>query len=77
MNPRPLGYEHCDARLWHLGRSLVTALASGNPIRYLVPEPPSLAVSLYPAASGLQIGLQRRFLTCDFVSLQQAWALET
>jgi hypothetical protein len=37
-----LGYEHCDARLWHLGRSLVTSLAWGNPVRYLVPEPPSL-----------------------------------
>ena len=42
MNLRPLGYEHCDARLWYLGRSLVTALASGNPARYLVPEPLSL-----------------------------------
>ena len=37
-----LGYELCDARLWHLGRSLVTSVASGNPVRYLVPEPPSL-----------------------------------
>ena len=28
---------HCDAGLWHLGRSLVTSLASGNPAytRYL------------------------------------------
>ena len=25
-----LGYEQRDARLWHLGRSLVTALASGT-----------------------------------------------
>lgn len=42
LNLRPLGYEHCDARLWHLGRSRVIALASGNPVRYLVPEPPRL-----------------------------------
>ena len=42
MNPRPLGYEHCDARLWHLGRSLVTSLASGNPVQYLAPDPLSL-----------------------------------
>lgn len=42
MHLLSLGYEHCDTRLWHLGRSLVTSLASGNPVRYLVPEPPSL-----------------------------------
>jgi hypothetical protein len=30
------------------------------------------AVSLYPVASGLQIGLQGRSLTCDFVPFQQA-----
>ena len=40
--PSSLGYEPYDARLWDLGRSLVTALASGNSIRYLVPVPPSL-----------------------------------
>lgn len=37
-----LGYEHCDERLWLLGRSLVTSLASRNLVRYLVPELPSL-----------------------------------
>ena len=35
LNPRPLGYEPYDVRLWRLGSSLVTALASAE-VRYEV-----------------------------------------
>lgn len=55
-----LGCEQCDARLWHLERSLDTALASGNPVRYLAPEPPSLL-------SALPQGLPGKARKCQYL----------
>jgi hypothetical protein len=42
MHLLSLGYEHYDVCLRRLGRSLVIALTSVNPVRYLVLELPSL-----------------------------------
>ena len=67
MNLRPLGYEHYDARLRHLGRSLPDAVTSGDErvhgshvARLVFRVPPCSTVSR------LQIGLQSRFLICGF-----------
>jgi len=62
LNLRPLGYEHHDARLPRLGRSLpdaVTSAATGfpSPAARLIFRVPSCST-----ASRLQIGLQNRRL---------------
>ena len=56
-----------DVRLRCLGQSLVTALTSADRRLEVVPGSLYLSVSACPAASGLQIGLRNRFLTCGFL----------
>jgi hypothetical protein len=41
-----LGYEQCDARLWHLGRSLVTALAPGPVLQAVSDDKPTQTAGL-------------------------------
>jgi hypothetical protein len=66
LNRPSLGYEHHDARLRHLVRSLPDALTSGqegssSPAGRLV-----FRVRACSTASRLQIGLQNRFLDLRF-----------
>jgi hypothetical protein len=48
LNLRPLGYEHCDARLWRLGQALLAALTSVNLLRKAASGLPRLP---YPGLS--------------------------
>jgi hypothetical protein len=59
LNPRPLGYEPHDIRLPRLGQSPVTVLASTDLRREVLWVYCVSLVSVRPAASGLQIGLQK------------------
>jgi hypothetical protein len=58
LNPRPLGYEPYDARLFRLRRSPWRWLTSADGINPGVLSPPGLPLSLRSGASGLQIRLQ-------------------
>ena len=58
MNPRPLGYELYDARLWRLGLSRAGMVAWADRTDPISLCRLRLPVSPGCAASGLQIGLQ-------------------
>jgi hypothetical protein len=63
-----LGYEPYDVRLCRLGRSPIAVLASADSRLVVVPGLLRLPVLPCPAASGLQIGLQKWCLTFGFLS---------
>jgi hypothetical protein len=56
LNPRPLGYEPYDVRLWCLGLSLSDAVASADKVDSVSLRRLCLPRLMLSRPSGLQIG---------------------